>query len=123
MLWPVRKGLTFADGVPKAYEDLLLETWMPSSFFLELAVKWAVPHTRHDLWRAISIAQFLGPRKHVKEEGAKALPTFPLIQAFWIKDQGTNLYFIRLHPALSNGPYWVEKGRGTGSKHKVSKAR
>ena len=51
---PIRLGLIFTDGAPRVYEELFFDDWMPSSFFLGLATKWASPHGGEELWRALS---------------------------------------------------------------------
>ena len=107
---------------PSAYEGLLFQDWVPSSFFLELATKWAQPHRRTELRRALSVAQFPTTKKQSGGSPTKSTPTYPMIQVLWLEDQGDNLFFVRLHPKLAMGNYWVANDKGA-SKCKSTKLK
>ena len=62
LLRPVRRGLTFPEGIPEVHKDMFFEHWMASSFFLEMVARWAAPHRREDLWRALSVVQYAAHR-------------------------------------------------------------
>ena len=101
LLRPVRRGLAFPDGIPEVHADMFFEHWMASSFFLEMVARWAAPHRREDLWRALSVVQYPSHWNSANTEQRPSLTTYPLIQVLWYEVQKQGLYFVRLHPGLT----------------------
>ena len=109
LLLPVRKGLTFPEGIPEAHKDMFFGQWMASSFFLEMVARWTAPHRREDLWRALSVVQYAAHRSP-KVQHSSSLIWFPLIQVLWYEVSKQGLYFVRLHPGLTLEAHKFEGG-------------
>ena len=83
---------------------------MDAILFLELTTKWAAPQRLEELWKALPVVQFPPARDATTAEEQRMPVMHPMIQVLWQAVQKQDLYFVRLHPGLAFGKYWLAQG-------------